>query len=71
MSKYLYFIRHGQALHNELFPKLGDFSLEAIKSTMSNTMKSAVLIESNKPLIVTDLDLPKKLEFGQVLVLLD
>ena len=31
-------------------------------------MKSAVLIESNKPLIVTDLDLPKKLEFGQVLV---
>ena len=31
-------------------------------------MKSAILIESNKPLIVADIDLPKKLEFGQVLV---
>ena len=31
-------------------------------------MKSAILIESNKALIVADIDLPKKLEFGQVLV---
>ena len=31
-------------------------------------MKSAVLIESNKPLIVAEIDLPKKLEFGQALV---
>ena len=31
-------------------------------------MKSAILIESKKPLVVTDIDLPDKLEFGQVLV---
>ena len=31
-------------------------------------MKSAILIESNKPLLVADVELPKKLEFGQVLV---
>ena len=26
MNKLLYLIRHGYALHNELFPKLGNFS---------------------------------------------
>jgi len=31
-------------------------------------MKSAILIESKKPLIVADVELPTKLEFGQVLV---
>ena len=31
-------------------------------------MKSAMLIESKKPLVVTDIDLPTKLEIGQVLV---
>ena len=31
-------------------------------------MKSAILVESRKPLIVTEIDLPTKLEFGQVLV---
>ena len=31
-------------------------------------MKSAILIESNKPLVVADVELPTKLEFGQVLV---
>ena len=31
-------------------------------------MKSAILIKNNKPLVVADIDLPKKLEFGQVLV---
>ena len=31
-------------------------------------MKSAILIESKKPLEVADVDLPDKLEFGQVLV---
>ena len=31
-------------------------------------MKSAILIESKKPLVMADIDLPKKLEFGQVLV---
>ena len=31
-------------------------------------MKSAILIENKKPLVVTDIDLPTKLEFGQVLV---
>ena len=31
-------------------------------------MKSAVLTRSKKPLIIADIDLPKKLEFGQVLV---
>ncbi len=31
-------------------------------------MKTAILIENKKPLVVTDIDLPKKLEFGQVLV---
>ena len=31
-------------------------------------MKSAILVHSNKPLIVADIDLPHKLDFGQVLV---
>jgi len=31
-------------------------------------MKSAILVESKKPLIVADIELPTKLEFGQVLV---
>ncbi|RZO48174.1 MAG: dehydrogenase [Candidatus Pelagibacterales bacterium] len=31
-------------------------------------MKSAILIESNKPLVIADIDLPKKIDFGQVLV---
>ena len=31
-------------------------------------MKSAILVESKKPLIVAEIDLPAKLEFGQVLV---
>ena len=31
-------------------------------------MKSAILTESNKPLVVADVDLPKDLKFGQVLV---
>ena len=31
-------------------------------------MKSAILIESKKPLVVADIELPTKLEFGQVLV---
>ena len=31
-------------------------------------MKSAILTESNKPLVVADIDLQKKLEYGQVLV---
>ena len=31
-------------------------------------MKSAILVESKKPLIVADINLPNKLEFGQVLV---
>jgi len=31
-------------------------------------MKSAILVENNKPLIVADIDLPEKLAFGQVLV---
>ena len=31
-------------------------------------MKSAILIESNKPLIIADIELPEKLEFGQVQV---
>ena len=31
-------------------------------------MKSAILVESKKPLVVADIDLPNKLEFGQVLV---
>ena len=31
-------------------------------------MKSAILVESNKPLTIADVDLPNKLEFGQVLV---
>lgn len=32
------------------------------------TMKAAVLVELNKPLVLADLDLPKELAFGQVLV---
>ena len=31
-------------------------------------MKAAILFENNKPLIISDLELPKSLEFGQVLV---
>ncbi len=31
-------------------------------------MKSAILIENNKPLVIADIEIPKKLEFGQVLV---
>ena len=31
-------------------------------------MKAAILIESKKPLTIADIDFPKKLEFGQVLV---
>ena len=31
-------------------------------------MKSAILVESKKPLVLADIDLPTKLEFGQVLV---
>ncbi len=31
-------------------------------------MKSAILVQSKKPLVVADVDLPKELEFGQVLV---
>jgi|TARA_B110000438_G_scaffold302565_1_gene360636 Zn-dependent alcohol dehydrogenase len=31
-------------------------------------MKSAILIESKKPLVLGDIDLPEKIEFGQVLV---
>ena len=31
-------------------------------------MKAAILKESSKPLIIGDVDLPEKLEFGQVLV---
>ena len=31
-------------------------------------MKAAILNESSKPLIVSNVDLPEKLEFGQVLV---
>lgn len=32
------------------------------------TIKAAVLVELNKPLVVADLELPEKLNFGQVLV---
>ncbi len=31
-------------------------------------MKSAILVESKKPLVVAEIDLPAKSEFGQVLV---
>ncbi len=31
-------------------------------------MRSAILVKSKKPLVVTDISLPKKLEYGQVLV---
>ena len=31
-------------------------------------MKAAILVESKKPLVVDEIDLPEKLEFGQVLV---
>jgi len=31
-------------------------------------MKSAILVQSKKPLVVAEIDLPTKLEFGQVLV---
>jgi len=35
---------------------------------IGKNMKSAILVESKKPLVVADIDLPTKLEFGQVLV---
>ncbi|MDC3089823.1 zinc-binding dehydrogenase [Candidatus Pelagibacter sp.] len=35
---------------------------------MRNKMKSAILVKSRKPLVVVDIDLPEKLDFGQVLV---
>ena len=31
-------------------------------------MKAAILAESKKPLVVSDIELPNELEFGQVLV---
>ena len=31
-------------------------------------MKAAILVESKKPLLIENIDLPTKLEFGQVLV---
>ena len=31
-------------------------------------MKAAILVESKKPLLIENIDLPSKLEFGQVLV---
>ena len=31
-------------------------------------MKAAILVESNKPLIIDDISLPDNLQFGQVLV---
>ena len=31
-------------------------------------MKAAILVNSKKPLVIADIDLPPKLEFGQVLV---
>ena len=31
-------------------------------------MKAAILVEQNKPLVIADLELPEKLEYGQVLV---
>ena len=31
-------------------------------------MKAAILVENNKPLVITDIELPESLEFGQVLV---
>ena len=31
-------------------------------------MRSAILVKSKKPLVVTDISLPEKLEYGQVLV---
>lgn len=35
---------------------------------MIKTMKAAILVELNKPLVVADIDLPERLSFGQVLV---
>ncbi len=32
------------------------------------TMKAAILVELNKPLVVAELELPEKLNFGQVLI---
>ena len=31
-------------------------------------MKAAILVKQNKPLVVTQLDIPKELKYGQVLV---
>ena len=31
-------------------------------------MKSAILVVSKKPLVVAEIDLPEKLEFGQVTI---
>ena len=35
---------------------------------MKNTMKAAILVEHNKPLVIDDVELPAKLQYGQVLV---
>jgi len=35
---------------------------------MPKTMKAAILTELRKPLVVTDIELPKTLQIGQVLV---
>lgn len=44
-------------------PKVDTNSLQ-----IPRTIKAAVLVELNKPLVVTGLELPEKLNFGQVLV---
>ena len=36
--------------------------------TQIETMKAAVLVELNKPLVLTELDMTKTLSFGQILV---
>ena len=35
---------------------------------LPKTMKAAILVEQRKPLIVDEIELPRTLEFGQVLV---
>ena len=32
------------------------------------TMQAAIMLEQNKPLVIDDVELPTKLNFGQVLV---
>ena len=32
------------------------------------TMQAAILVEQNKPLVIDEVELPSKLDFGQVLV---